>query len=106
MWSVLWPALHKEEYSAGPKCDLLYNVLYQMGIYPNMRTFRLGHNQRYASIEEAFLALQPQAGATTKEQIDILREYLQRAICQESGAFVLPGSSTRVKIWWEKDQHR
>ncbi|MDM7938760.1 MAG: class I SAM-dependent methyltransferase, partial [Methanothrix sp.] len=52
-WSELWPKLHGREYQPAPKCDVLYNVLYQMGIYPNIRTFRLEHNQRYSSLEEA-----------------------------------------------------
>ncbi len=55
-WQELWPELHGREYQPGPKCDVLYNVLYQMGIYPHIRTFRLEHNQRYSSLEEAVVS--------------------------------------------------
>ncbi len=34
-WQTLWPRLHGRPYRPGPKSDVLYNVLYQMGIYPN-----------------------------------------------------------------------
>jgi len=101
-WQELWPRLHGRAYQTGPKCDVLYNVLYQMGIYPHIRTFRLEHSMRYQSLDEAVQALAPQAHAETEEQKGILREYLKGAMQEESGAFVLPGSSIRVKMWWEK----
>jgi 16S rRNA G527 N7-methylase RsmG len=37
----LWPLLHGREYQPAPKCDVLYNVLYDMGIYPNVSVFSL-----------------------------------------------------------------
>ena len=102
-WKELWSKLHAKEYQPGPKSDVLYNVLYQMGIYPHVRTFRLQHNQRYRSLEEALKALKPQAQIETAEQTAILQEYLQHALKDENGSLVLPASSIRVKMWWEKD---
>ena len=101
-WQILWPRLHGRPYRPGPKSDVLYNVLYQMGIYPNIRTFRLEHNQPYDSQDEAMAALAPQAQAESEEQKAILREYLRGALREENGTLVMPGSSIRVKIWWEK----
>ena len=103
-WQELWPRLHGREYRPGPKCDVLYNVLYQMGIYPHIRTFRLEHNQRYSTFDEAVSALAPQAQAESEEQKAVLREYLQGAMREECGALLMPGSSIRVKMWWEKEK--
>jgi hypothetical protein len=82
---------------------VLYNVLYQMGVYPDVRTFRLEHNQPYASLDEAVSALAPQAQAETEEQKAVLREYLRGALREENGSLVMPGSSVRVKMCWEKE---
>ena len=101
-WSEIWPKLHGREYRPGPKCDVLYNVLYQMGIYPHVRTFRLEHSQSYSSLDEVVSALSPQAQAVTDEQKAILREYLSKTLIPENGTLMNPGSSLRVKIWWEK----
>lgn len=101
-WHDLWPRLHGREYQPGPKSDVLYNVLYQMGIYPNVSTFPLVHNQRYSNLDEAMRTLAPQAQAETEEQEAILREYLRGAMFEEGGELALPGSSVRVKMWWEK----
>jgi len=105
-WQELWPKMHGRPYQPGPKSDVLYNVLYQMGVYPHIRTFRLEHNQRYSSLQDAACALAPQAKVETEEQRAILREYLRGVMREENGALVLPGSSIRVKMWWEKDQRR
>jgi len=101
-WRDLWPKLHGRDYRPGPKCDVLYNVLYQMGIYPNIRTFRLQHNQRYSSLQEAVDALSPQAHIRSPEQESIFREYLGRTLKEENGSLILPASSIRVKMWWKK----
>jgi SAM-dependent methyltransferase len=105
-WQELWQKLHGRAYQPGPKSDVLYNVLYQMGIYPNVSAFRLEHNQPYASLDEAVSALAPQAQAETEEQKAVLREYLRGAMREEDGTLVMPGSSIRVKMWWEKNQSR
>ncbi|WP_342685811.1 MULTISPECIES: hypothetical protein [unclassified Methanoculleus] len=49
----LWPILHGSPYASSPKCDTLYNVLYSMGIYPNIETFPLRHVNRFADLDEA-----------------------------------------------------
>jgi ubiquinone/menaquinone biosynthesis C-methylase UbiE len=101
-WQELWQKLHGQNYQPGPKSDVLYNVLYQMGIYPNVMTFPLEHNQMYSNLDEAMAALAPQAQAETEEQKAILREHLQTALREEDGALVMPGSSIRVKMWWAR----
>ncbi len=103
-WQILWPRLHGKAYRLGPKSNVLYNVLYQMGIYPNIRSFRLEHNQPYASLDEAMAALVPQAQVESEEQKALLKDYLRGVLKKEDGKLVLPGSSIRVKIWWDKSQ--
>ena len=100
-WQILWPRLHGRHYRSGSKSDVLYNVLYQMGIYPNVRSFRLENNQPYASLDEAMAALAPQAQVESEEQKAVLREYLRSVLLEEKGSFIMPGSSIRVKMWWE-----
>ncbi|MEA2046160.1 MAG: methyltransferase domain-containing protein [Euryarchaeota archaeon] len=98
----LWPKLHGKEYHPGPKSDVLYNVLYQMGIYPNVRTFRLQHNQRFGSLEEALDNLRPQYQIATDEQESILRDHLGCVLEEENGSLFLSASSIRIKMWWNK----
>jgi len=97
----LWPSLHGCEYRQGPKIDVLYNVLYNMGIYPDMKVFPFEHTNRFENLEEAVEHFKPQYSAFSSEQEEILRFYLQEVLEEENGALVLRGWSTRVKLWWE-----
>ncbi|MDD2439787.1 MAG: class I SAM-dependent methyltransferase [Methanosarcinaceae archaeon] len=99
----LWPALHGCEYNAGPKCDVLYNVLYEMGIYPNVKVFPFEHINRFKSLEDALEHFEPHYGIKTEAQKAILRDYLKEVLLEEKGSFVHKGWSTRVKIWWKNE---
>lgn len=97
----LWPSLHGCEYRQGPKVDVLYNVLYDMGIYPNMKVFPFEHTNCFENLEEAVEHFKPQYSAFSPEQEEILRFYLQEVLEEEKGALVQRGWSTRVKLWWK-----
>ena len=106
-WDVrnpeLWSILHGKEYQIAPKSDLLFCVLYQMGIYPDITTFGLKHKMRFSSIEEAVNYLRPQYQVTTDQQELILKDYLDRNLVEEDGSLILKNNSIRVKISWDID---
>ena len=97
----LWPSLHGYEYQQGPKIDVLYNVLYDMGIYPNMEVFPFEHVQTFVSLDEAVENFKPHYAVTSEEQEEILRAYLKELLEDENGNIVNRGWSTRVKLWWK-----
>jgi ubiquinone/menaquinone biosynthesis C-methylase UbiE len=99
----IWPRLHGREYCSMPKCNLLYNVLYDMGIYPNMSTFKLGRIERYTSIDEAVNDLSSHFSVSTEEHKAILAEYLGSTLEKDGDEYVYDATSTRVKIWWKNE---
>lgn len=99
----LWPILHGCEYSSGPKCDVLYNVLYEMGIYPNVETFPFENINRFKDMDEALEHFGPHYGVKTKAQEEILSEYFTDMLEEENGSFIHKGWSTRVKLWWKNE---
>jgi 16S rRNA G527 N7-methylase RsmG len=98
----LWPFLHGCEYQPAPKCDVLYNVLYSMGIYPNIKVFPFEHVHRYATFEEAVEDFKSYYNVTSSTQETILRSYLKGILEVDNGNLIQRGWSTRVKMWWEK----
>ncbi|WP_321430039.1 class I SAM-dependent methyltransferase [uncultured Methanolobus sp.] len=96
----IWPDLHGTEYCTTPKCDILYNVLYQMGIHPNMETFTLGRTEIYATLDEAVDKLSSHFSLESDEQKKILEQYLEKALQKENGNYIYDACSRRVKIWW------
>ncbi|WP_440956580.1 class I SAM-dependent methyltransferase [Methanosarcina sp. Mfa9] len=104
-WMIdLWPALHGQEYRSGPKADVLFHVLYDMGIYPNMETLQLPHTRVFHDLDAAVEDFKQEYRVETADQEKILREYLSSVLQEEGGEMVLSGNSKRVKLWWEVDQ--
>jgi len=97
----LWPVLHGIEYCPVPKCDVIYNILYGMEIYPNIATYEFRHINRFSSLDEAVINFSPQYGVKTPEQKEILKNYLAERVTDCGDTITLTGSSTRVKMWWE-----
>ncbi len=97
----LWPRLHGEEFRFGPKVDVLYNVLYSMGICPNVETVRMEHTRRFSSIDAAADEFREQYQITSPAQEKVLREYLAATLIPNEGGFLHSGTTTRVRLWWE-----
>lgn len=97
----IWPKLHGKEHCSMPKCNTLYNVLYDMGIYPEMSTFKLGRIEYYTSIDEAIDELSRHFSTKTDEHRAIIKEYLESNLEKEGDKYVYDATSTRVKIWWK-----
>ncbi len=53
MPKTLWPQLFNTEYYGGPKSDVLFQVLYQMGIYPEIQVSANQFFEVFPDMEEA-----------------------------------------------------
>jgi cyclopropane fatty-acyl-phospholipid synthase-like methyltransferase len=100
-YSRIWPQLHGRQYYPSPKCDVLYNVLYRMGIYPDMENFELIHETRFSSLDEAVQHYKPHYKIATNEQEQILRSHLEEILEKKGDELVQVGRSSRVKISWD-----
>ncbi len=96
----IWPTLHGSEYYPSPKCDILFNVLYQMGIYPHMEPFIIGRSEEYATLDDAVNEQADHFAIKTEQQREILRQYLKENMQFENGNYIYDARSTRVRIWW------
>ncbi|KGK98335.1 SAM-dependent methlyltransferase [Methanococcoides methylutens] len=102
-FKALWPSLHGTNYYPAPKCDILYNVLYRMGIYPHINVIPFEHVHRFSSEEESVDHFKSYFNITEQHQDAILRDYLKDHLEEDDdGAVILRGLTTRVKMWWEK----
>lgn len=97
----LWPQLHNHEYHPGPKADVLFNVLWSMGICPNVAVGPLDHTRLYPDISAALADLREQFGIVNPGQEQILRKYLENTMVQKDGQYFLPGTTTGARLWWD-----
>lgn len=97
----LWPKLHGKEYHSGPKADVLFNVLWSMGIVPDVASGQLDHTRLYPDISSAVVDFKEQFGISTREQESILWQYLDAVMIRKNGQFSLPGTTIGVRLSWE-----
>jgi SAM-dependent methyltransferase len=102
MYIDLWPALHEEMYYPGPKADCLFNVLYQMEIYPNIEMLPLDKIYRFSTRKKLVEFFQNRFAAKTKKQRKVLDAYLSPLIRTEGNEVVISGNSLLAKVWWKK----
>ncbi|KAF1077230.1 class I SAM-dependent methyltransferase [Methanogenium sp. MK-MG] len=97
----LWPKLHGTAYEVSPKSDIIFSILYQMGIYPHVEHFVYEHIYRFSTEEEAIEYFRPRHLVTTEEQEELLREYIMQSLEHDGDTVTVPGHSHRMKIWWD-----
>ncbi len=100
----LWPVLHGTDYHSSPKCNILFNVLYDMGIYPHIRVFPYKHCNRFSSLSEAVEYFIPRYRITMYRQKQVLRDYLKQIIIEDKDSMLLWTRATCVKMWWKKQE--
>ncbi|OPY26303.1 MAG: hypothetical protein A4E28_02590 [Methanocella sp. PtaU1.Bin125] len=96
-----WPILHGKPYVSGPKADVLFNVLYQMGICPDVRVYRDEHEERFGSLDEAITHYRPMYSITTPEQEVALRKYLGRKLDRAADGLTMRGVSLMALLSWD-----
>jgi SAM-dependent methyltransferase len=103
-YRTLWPSLHGTPYYPSPKCNVLYNVLYDMGIYPNVTVFPFEHIHRFPSEKEAVDHFKSYYRISGEKQVGILADYLNNHLEKDNNSVILRAMNTRVKFWWEKGE--
>jgi hypothetical protein len=75
---ALWPMLHTKYYHPVPQSNIIFNLLYSMGIYPDVTVSRQNRNIIYESFDDAFEYYARRYNAVSPEQRKILIGYLRR----------------------------
>jgi len=106
LWDIyspeIWPVLHDKDYQPMPKSNILYNVLYQMDIYPNVNVSKLNYINRFSSFDEAVEYCIPMYKITNSSQEQILRDYLKCILKNRDGFLTIEAQTNHVEMWWQK----
>lgn len=101
-YAEIWKELHGKEFRYGLKCDCLYNILYDLGIYSNVKVYKDMYLESFSSVEEAVTHFKPFYNVCDEKQEMILREFLRKKLVGRKGQVLLRGYSNIAKIWWKK----
>ena len=92
-------------YCPMPKSDVIFNLLYQMEIYPNVRVFPFQMLHRFSSLEDAVDYFSGQFRVTEEGHKAKLREILPHILENEGDSWILCHHSLNMMIWWDKNEH-
>ena len=101
LYNDLWPKLFGGPYEPGPDYIFLLNVLYQMGIYPNVEITKTTHEQSFSSLDDAVENWKENFQNLTPGQLKTLRSSLQEALLQKDGILISRNSVNTAMIWWK-----
>ena len=91
-------SLGAADFYPGPKADLLYGALAQMGIYPNMRTYSLNMPDEYPSADVAAEKIGQRHAVSDPANREKLRDWINSHF---DGKVTLHGRSGRVCMFWD-----
>jgi SAM-dependent methyltransferase len=90
------------EFHSLPKADVIFNVLYQMGIYPNISIHSYRYVEPYACPAEALEHYKTEFGISSKEQESILSGIIDEWMVATADGYCLEFPATYMKMWWKK----
>lgn len=107
-WDVtytrLWESLHGEKYWAKPKADVIWNCLFQMGIYADIAVYPMKDERGYPDLENAVSEYADRMEARDQRQKEIIRKYLDSVLVRgANGSLVFPDEGLYAHISWKVD---
>lgn len=98
----LYPKIFGREYIPGPKCDILYNVLYGMGLYPDVTVLEETSFPRiYSNMEDAIEGIRGMLNLSENEHDHIIRKYIIDQFEEIDGELILDDCTTFVQLSWK-----
>ncbi|WP_020611835.1 class I SAM-dependent methyltransferase [Sediminispirochaeta bajacaliforniensis] len=101
----LWPLLHGRPYDPIPKSDIVFNLLYSMGIYPDIRVTRSHGTMVFGSLEEALEQYSARFHAHSREKRAILIDFLKRRTIPDGKRLVMSRNHVGMRISWNMEDY-
>lgn len=105
-WDVdavkLWPLLHGKTFTPIPKAEVIFNLLYTLGIYADVKSIPRSFTTCFESMDEAMQEYRKRYAVAEDdaEKNRLLRQYLQQNLLPEDGGYVQRAYNTGMRIAW------
>lgn len=98
---ALWPKVHGCEFPGEPTADILWEVLYGMGIYANLAVEASCEPAYFPTTEDAARDFCRRLGCTTPEQEEAVRGYCETSLVKTGQGYRVAGDALGAHIWWD-----
>ena len=96
-----WDALHGTTFPGEPTAEIVWEALYEMGIYANLSVEPGCAPRQYSSIEDAVNEFRDRMCCKTSGQEEILRDYLSRTLAGSEQGYAVRAPGLGAHIWWD-----
>jgi cyclopropane fatty-acyl-phospholipid synthase-like methyltransferase len=104
--NYIFKTLFNREYPGMPQADVIFNVLYQMGIYPHVDVFPGRMDHHYDSLDDIVADFKMRMPNLSETQASVLKAYYEKIVEKRNGKVILPYTWQSMKLWWKKAYHR
>jgi SAM-dependent methyltransferase len=98
----LWPRVYGSPYYFKPTADVLFQVLLQQKIFPNMEVEIGSHSPVYSALGEAADDFCARMNCKDDRARRIITDYLRQHMKWDEKGWELRGDSWNARIWWKK----
>ena len=101
----LFGKIHDGEEIKRSYADLVWQVLYQEGIYANLCVYPMKDRREFSTFREALDEYSKNLSVSNDKQKKIVEDYLnEHLICHSNGRYALLDNGKYAHIWWNKDE--
>jgi hypothetical protein len=98
----IFKTLFDREYPGMPQADVIFNLLYQMDVYPNVNVFPGRMEHHYESLDDTVEDFKVRMPNLSETQTSDLRAYYGKIVEKRNGKVILPYTWQSMKLWWKK----
>ena len=84
-----------------PQADIIFNILYQMGIYPHVDVFPGKMEHQFDSLDDMVADFCMKMPDLSETQVSELRNYYETVVEKKNGKVILPYTWQSMKLWWK-----
>lgn len=95
----LWQLLHGKKFIPIPKANIIFNLLYCMGIYADAQIIPRAYTETFSSMNEA-MDIYSKRYEVASTAIPQLRQYLEQSLVFQDGVYMPKNHNTGMKISW------
>jgi ubiquinone/menaquinone biosynthesis C-methylase UbiE len=97
----LFPPIYERKYSPYPKINIIYNLLYDWGLYPDVEVLQqTAFPRNFADYHEALSYLKSTLNIAGRDHETLLHNYIEDRWRQEDGSLFMEDGTVYVKLSW------
>ena len=100
----LFPQIYGRKYFAYPKINIIYNLLYDWGLYPDVEVLQqTAFPRNFADYHEALSYLKSTLNVSGRDHETLLHNYIEDRWRREEGSLFMEDGTVYVKLSWRPE---